>query len=155
MAEDFGKKIGQFGQDIWKKTTDAVGTISKSAEISNKTRELKVVYTDIGEQFFIKHPDQVLREFPKLAVRAKALEAEIDELNTSILEQRGSKKCVKCGMQIVVQAAFCPMCGTAQPKLEQGSAADPEIVDHWICPSCKEQMGIDDIFCSSCGTKRP
>ncbi len=155
MAEDFGKKIGRFGQDIWKKTTDAVGTISKSAEISNKTRELKVIYADIGEQFYVKHPDQVLREFPKLAERARALEAEIDELNTSILEQRGSKKCVKCGVQIAGQAVFCPMCGAAQPKLELEATAGSEIVDHWICPSCREQMGIDDIFCSSCGSKRP
>ena len=48
MAEDFGKKIEKFGQEIWKKTTDVVGSISKSAEVANKERDLKQVYADIG-----------------------------------------------------------------------------------------------------------
>lgn len=155
MAEDFGKKIERFGQDIWKKTTDAVGAISKSAEVSNKTRELKTVYANIGEQYCAKHAEQAAAEFIELTERAKVLEGEIAELEAQILEQRGSKKCVECGEQIAFGAAFCSNCGATQPKPEPDPEEEPEVVDGWVCPACGHQMGSADAFCSACGVKRP
>ena len=86
MAEDFGKKIERFGQDVWKKTTEAVGTIGKSAEAANKTREQKAVYAEIGKQFCEKHPSQANDEFPELAQHALDLAREIDELEAQIME---------------------------------------------------------------------
>jgi len=161
MAEDFGKKIEQFGQDIWKKTTDAVGAISKSAEVANRTRELKAVYATIGEQFCEKHPLQAIDEFKDLAQRAKDLESEIAKLEAQILEQRGSKKCVSCGEQIPFGSAFCSKCGAAQPKTEPDPQPEPEstdeaeVVDGWVCPVCGVHMGSADSFCAACGAKRP
>lgn len=159
MAEDFGKKIERFGQDIWKKTTDAVGSIGKSAESANKTRELKGVYADIGRQFCEKHPAQAADEFAELAAQAKELEAEIAVLETQILEQRGSKKCVSCGEQIPYAAAFCSKCGAAQPKIEPEPEPEPaveaQVVDEWTCSACGAKMDSSDAFCTACGAKRP
>lgn len=155
MAEDFGKKIEKFGQDIWKKTTDAVGSIGKSAEVSNKRRDLRTVYAEIGQQFIQKHPGQARDEFADLTQRASDLEKEIVELEAQILEQRGSKKCVECGEQIPSAAAFCSMCGAPQPKQETEPAAEAEVVDGWKCPACGQEMGSADTYCSACGTKRP
>ena len=155
MAEDFGKKIEKFGQEIWKKTTDVVGSISKSAEVANKERDLKQVYANIGKQFIQKHPVQATDEFSELTKRASDLEQEIEELQAQILEQRGSKKCTTCGEQIPYAAAFCSKCGAEQPKQESEPAVEPEVVDGWTCPACGQSMGSADTFCTTCGAKRP
>ncbi|MBA4348204.1 MAG: hypothetical protein C0413_05090 [Clostridiales bacterium] len=155
MTEDFGKKIEKFGQDIWKKTTGAVESISKSAEVVNKRRELKAVYADIGQLFTKKHPAQANDEFGDLTQNATSLEKEIADLEAQILEQRGSKKCVECGEQIPYAAAFCSKCGAPQPKQEPEPAEEAEVVDGWVCPACGQEMGSTDTFCSSCGVKRP
>ena len=155
MAEDFGRKIEKFGQDIWKKTTDVVDSIGKSADVSGKRRDLRTVYADIGQQFIQKHPGQAMDEFGELTRRASDLEKEIAELEAQILEQRGSKKCVECGEKIPYAAAFCSKCGAPQPKQEQEPAEEAEVVDGWKCPACGQEMGSADTFCSSCGVKRP
>ena len=154
MAEDFGKKIEKFGQDIWKKTTDAVGSISKSADVANKRHELKAVYSDIGQQFTKKHSAQANDEFGSLTQIAANLEKEIADLEAQILEQRGSKKCVECGEQIPYAAGFCSKCGAPQPKQEAEPAEEPEVVDGWLCRACGQEMGSADSFCSACGAKR-
>lgn len=155
MAEDFGKKIEKFGQEIWKKTTDVVDSISKSADVSSKRRDLRTVYADIGQQFIQKHPGQARDEFGELTLRASDLEKEIAELEAQILEQRGSKKCVECGEKIPYAAAFCSKCGAPQPKQEAEPAEEAEVVDGWKCPACGQSMGSADTFCTTCGAKRP
>jgi ribosomal protein L40E len=159
MAEELGKKIERFGQDVWKKTTDVVGAIGKSAEVANKKRELKAVYSDIGQTFLAKHPAQAADDSPDLTERAKALETEIADLEAQILEQRGSKKCVSCGEMIPFEAAFCSKCGAAQPKAEPEPESEPtveaEVIDSWICPACGAKLGSTDAFCTVCGVKRP
>ena len=163
MAEELGKKIERFGQDVWKKTTDVVGAIGKSAEVANKKRELKYVYSDIGQKFFETHPAQAADESPDLAERAKTLTAEIADQEAQILEQRGSKKCVSCGEMIPFAAAFCSKCGAAQPKnesepepaTEAEPTVDAEVIDSWICPVCSATLGSTDAFCTVCGAKRP
>ena len=155
MAEDLGKKIERFGQNIWKKTTDTVGVIGKSAELANKTRDLKAVYADIGKQFCEKHPGQAADEFQDLAAQAKTLEAEISGLEAEILEQRGEKKCVSCGEEIPAAASFCSKCGAVQPKVEAEPAAEGEVVDEWVCPVCGVKNSSANETCVACGVKRP
>ena len=155
MAEDFGKKIERFGQDIWKKTTDAVDAIGKSAESANKSRELKTVYADIGKQFCEKNPAQAEKEFGDLFRQANMLEAQIAALEAQILAQRGAKKCAACGEEIPLAAPFCSACGAAQPKVEQEPASEGEVVDEWICPLCGVKNASSSETCVACGAKRP
>lgn len=155
MAEDFGKKIERFGQDVWKKTTDAVGTIGKSAEAANKKRELNGIYADIGKRFCEKHPAQATDEFADLTAQAIELEAQIAQLEAQILAQRGVKKCAECGAEIPLAAPFCSACGAAQPKLEQDPATEGEVLDEWICPVCGVKNGSASETCVACGAKRP
>ncbi len=155
MAEDFGKKIERFGQDIWKKTTDAVGAIGKSAEVANKTRDLKAVYAEIGKQFVENHPAQAADEFADLSAQAKQLQQEIADLEAQILEQRGTKKCVACGEELPYMSSFCSKCGAAQPKVESEPAAEGEVVDEWICPICSVKNDSSRETCVACGASRP
>jgi len=156
MAEDFGKKVERFGQDVWKKTTDTFGVIGKNAEIASKSRELRTVYAEIGRQYCSKHAQETGNEFPELCAQAYEMATEISDLETQVLKQRGLRKCTSCGESISKIAAFCPHCGAQQPKEEP--AADEAESDEpagWTCPNCNASMGPDDQYCSSCGTKRP
>ncbi len=156
MPDDFGKKIERFGQEVWKKTSDAVGAIGKSAESANKKHELKTFYADIGEQFCKKHPAQAAEEFPEPYRRIAELESEIAALEEQILEQRGVRKCVSCGEQIPSGASFCSKCGTEQPAVdpEPEPAEEGEVVTEWPCPACGVTNDSDAKYCVACGAKR-
>lgn len=155
MADDFGKKIERFGQDIWKKTSDAVGAIGKSAESANKKHEVKTVYADIGEAFCKKHPAQAREEFTDLFDRAQSLEKEIAALEDQILEQRGQRKCASCGEEIALDVSFCPKCGAVQPAVKTEPAAEGEVVSDWVCPTCGVKNSSTSEYCVACGVKRP
>ncbi len=157
MAEDFGKKVERFGQDVWKKTTDTFGVIGKNAEIASKSRELRAVYAEIGRQYCSKHAQETDNEFPDLCKQAYEMATEISALEEQVLRQRGLKKCVSCCESIPIKAAYCPHCGAQQPEEEAASEedADTVVLDDWTCPNCGAKMAADDQFCSSCGTKRP
>jgi len=155
MAEDFGKKVEKFGQDVWKKTTDAFGVIGKQSEIASKSHDLREVYAEIGRQFCEKHSSAAESEFPDLCANALQLMQEISDLEEQVLVARGRRKCANCGDSIPKTAAYCPHCGTEQPKEETPDPEDPPKADYWVCPNCGASLDIDDLYCSSCGTKRP
>jgi len=154
MSDDFGKKIERFGQDIWKKTSGAVGAIGKSAESANKKHELRTVYADIGEAFCKKHPAQARDEFAELYDSVTTLETEIAELEEQILQQRGQRKCVSCGEEIPSEAGFCPKCGAAQPAVKEEPAEEADVVSDWVCPTCGVKNDSEANFCVACGAKR-
>ena len=156
MADDFGKKVEQFGQDIWKKTTDVFNVISKNTEIAGKQRELRMVYAEIGKLYCAKHGAEAGNEFHEQCERALAMAKEIEELEQEVLQHRGRRKCEKCGESIPSDVAFCPHCGAAQPKVEpEAPEADAaEVIDSWICPVCGAKMDEDDQYCTTCGAKR-
>jgi RNA polymerase subunit RPABC4/transcription elongation factor Spt4 len=155
MAEDFGKKVEKFGQDVWKKTTDTFGVIGKQSEIASKTHELRDVYAEIGRQFCEKYSSEAETQFPDLCADALSLMQQISDLEAQVLEQRGRKKCVKCGESISKTVAFCPHCGAEQPKEDQTKEQSAPEADRWACPNCGATLDQDDLYCSSCGTRRP
>ncbi len=156
MADDFGKKVERFGQGVWKKTQDTFGVIGKNSEISSKSRDLRMVYAEIGRQYCDKHAAETDNEFAELTTRAQQMAEEIAELEAQVLAQKGCRKCVSCGESIPAASAFCPHCGAAQPKEEPPVVEESFVSDNgWICPNCGERADGADLFCSSCGTKRP
>ncbi|MEN6594201.1 MAG: zinc ribbon domain-containing protein [Clostridiaceae bacterium] len=157
MAEDFGKKVEQFGQDIWKKTTDVFNVLSKNTEIAGKQRELRLAYAEIGKLYCEKHGSESGSEFPEQCERALAMKKEIEELEQEVLQHCGRRKCTKCGELIDSAVAFCPHCGAAQPKEEpvEDPVEEAEVINSWICPVCGAKMDEDVQFCTVCGAKRP
>ena len=158
MAEDFGKKVEQFGQDIWKKTTDVFNVLSKNTEIAGKQRELRLVYAEIGKLYCEKHGEESGNEFSEQCERALAMKKEIEELEQEVLQHRGRRKCAKCGELIDSAVAFCPHCGAPQPKEEpeeEKPIEEAEVINSWICPVCGAKMDEDDQYCTVCGAKRP
>jgi hypothetical protein len=127
MADDFGKKVERFGQDVWKKPTDtvstigkktseAVGVIGKNADIAGKHHDLTEIYTEIGKQLVEAHAAEAGSLFPEQFEKVRQLKCEIDDLESQLLQQKGCRKCASCGEAIPLTVAFCPKCGAPQPK---------------------------------------
>lgn len=53
-------------------------------------------------------------------------------------ENKNSKKCVKCGMEISARSKHCPECGALQSA---------------VCPKCGEVISSGAKFCHNCGEK--
>lgn len=156
MAEDIGKKVERFGQDLWKKTQGVFGSVSKNTEIAAKKRELSKLYEEIGRQYCALHAAEAENEFPALCEKVAGFLREIDALEAELLTQKGNKKCVSCGFVIDADAQFCPSCGVKQPEPEPEPEPEPaaEAPAGWICPACHASMEESALFCSVCGAKR-
>lgn len=151
MADkDFGKKIGDFGQNIWKKTQGAVDSISIKNDIGTAKRELAQVYAELGSAFCKQTPDKAEKAFPQLYGEAMALEAEIVRLQEKLQRAKGIRKCPDCGETVPQGAAYCAKCGARVPELEP----EPEPEEDPVCRACGEPLEEDAAFCSKCGEKR-
>jgi len=151
MADkDFGKKIGDFGQNIWKKAQGAVDSVSLKNDIGTAKRELALVYTEIGSSFCKQMPDKAEKAFPQLYGEAMALEAELVRLEEKRQRIKGIRKCPDCGETVPQGAAYCAKCGARVPELEP----EPEPEEDPVCKACGEPLEEGDAFCSSCGEKR-
>ncbi len=156
MAEDLGKRIGAFGQNVWKKAQGAVSIVTLNSDIAAKTRELTDLYADIGKAYCIQHPEDAVTAFPELCNHAFALANEISQLQEQVLLEKGLLKCQACGAMVPAPAAFCPTCGAAMPKPEpqpEPEPAEPEPNPN-ACPNCGADMEPEDVYCASCGAKR-
>lgn len=156
MADDFGKKVERFGQDIWKKTSDAFGVISKSTEIAGKQREMRLVYAEIGKKYFELHANAPEEAFSELFETARAKADELKKLEEQLLQYKGYRRCAVCGETISASVAYCPRCGAEQPKDEPSYETEPdEDADaDWICPRCGIDNDMENLFCVACGEKR-
>lgn len=152
MAEDFGKKVERFGQDIWKKTSDAFGVIGKSTEVASKRRELRLAYADIGSKYYELHAGDADAALADLVALAKVKADELRQLEEQLLQYKGYRKCISCGEAISVSVAYCPHCGAQQPKEEP--AEEPEADADWTCPRCGAVTDADSLYCVACGEKR-
>ena len=147
MADDFGKKVGDFGRNVWGKAQDAVDVVSLKNEINTKNRELNRIYAEIGEEYCRQQHSAAKKSYPVLTEKTEALEKEIDQLRDKIQRRKGIKKCPGCGEMILLRAAFCNKCGTRVP--------DPDPEDHdQLCRKCGKLLDDEDVFCSYCGSKR-
>jgi len=148
MAEnEFGKKVGDFGRNVWGKAQDVVDIATLKNDIHARNRELSVIYAEIGEAYCKQQSAAARKSFPELYEEANALESEIDRLQEKVQRRKGVKKCPGCGEMILVRAAYCNKCGTKVP--------DPETEgDDQLCRNCGASLDDEDVFCSCCGTKR-
>lgn len=155
MADDFGKKVERFGQDIWKKTSDAFGVISKSTEIAGKQREMRQIYAEIGRKYFELHTSAPEDALADLFAAAKTKADELAALEEQLLQYKGHRRCAACGETISASVAYCPRCGAEQPKEEPVEEPEPDEEADWICPRCGVVNDTDNLFCVACGEKRP
>ena len=153
MADDFGKRVEAFGQNIWQKAQKTIDIVGINNDIGAKERRLTQLYAEIGEAYCKAHLEDAQTEFPALCEEAFALTREIDSLQASVLRIKGYRECPACHAMADDTAAYCPSCGTAMPEPapEPAPAQEP---DEARCKQCGEKLDSDDKFCPNCGEKR-
>jgi uncharacterized membrane protein YdbT with pleckstrin-like domain len=60
---------------------------------------------------------------------------------------RARKRCQECDSHIATLSAFCPECGTSQPRLDRPESG--------VCRECDGPVADGDDFCRWCGTETP
>lgn len=152
MAEDLGKRIGAFGQNVWKKAQGAVNIVAMNNDIAAKTRALTELYAKIGEAYCCAHREMAAGTFPELSSQAFALAEEIAGLEELVQLEKGLLKCPACGAMAPASAAFCPACGAAMPEPAPKTPDREPLPER--CDACGAAMETEDVFCSACGRKR-
>lgn len=148
---DFGKKIEDFGQNIWKKAQSAVDVVSINNDISTKSRELSQIYAELGAAYCKQCGEDAQKTFPQLYGEAQQLAAEIDALQEKLQRKKGVKKCPGCGALAPLGTAYCSQCGTRVPEPEPEPAPAPDAA---ACKACGAPMDDGDSFCARCGAKK-
>ena len=124
------------------------------------------VHTDRGyEQFRLEevpNPVAVAREISEVANAHRVAEQsdaragrELGETVEASTSAGGSaaptasarKRCRECDSHIDALSAFCPDCGTSQPRPDGERSA--------VCGQCHEDIADGDSFCRHCGTETP
>lgn len=162
MADEFGKKVEAFGQNIWQKAQKTIDIVGINNDIGIKERRLAQLYADIGEAYCKAHLSDAQAEFPDLCGEAFALTKEIASLQASILRIKGFRECPACHRTVDGDAAYCPRCGVAMPAPEPPEEPDepdepdepaPEEPDDPHCGQCGAELDGDAHFCHNCGAK--
>lgn len=78
----------------------------------------------------------------------KQIEEEITVLEKRKLAVQGLRKCEKCGNVLVLDSAFCNMCGEKLEALFVPTEQNPR-----ICGKCGTPYDEDTLFCTACGNK--
>lgn len=154
MADDFGKKLTDFGKSVWEKAQDTVDIVGMNSDIASKNCQLTDLYAQIGKAFCVKNPDMARQEFPDLTEKALELAREITALEEKVLLKKGNRKCPSCGAMAPAAAAFCPSCGGAMPVVEEAPEPEPEKKPPRFCKGCGGLLEENDVFCPACGAKQ-
>jgi membrane protein YdbS with pleckstrin-like domain len=124
------------------------------------------VYTERGYEGFtleeVPDPVAVAREINETANAHRVAEHRDSRAKTDRGETVGAsmatgepaapaasvrKRCRECDSRIDALAAFCPDCGTSQPR--------PDRPESGVCRQCDGPVADGDAFCRYCGTERP
>ena len=160
MADEFGKKMEAFGQNIWQKAQRTIDIVNINNDIGVKERRLTELYAKIGEAYCKAHLADAQTEFPEFCEDAFALTREIASLKASVMRIKGYCECPACHAMVDADAAYCPNCGTAMPEPEPEPVPEPEhepeaeSENDTRCKQCDAEMDEDDHFCHNCGAKR-
>lgn len=114
--------LNKVGTSISDKSKSAVKKAKEMTEISSLHSQINAqediidkLCLEIGKKVYEKRasfPDSELEE--KYTAVSNAYR-EIERLKTDIILVKGAKRCPHCGVEVSLDFAFCPECGTAVP----------------------------------------
>lgn len=117
--------LSRFSSTISNKSKDVAKKAKELAEISNLNSQIDLqeeiidkLCLEIGKTVYEKRdlfPDSALAEKYTAVTNAYA---EIARLHSAIITAKGAKQCPGCGIEVALDNAFCPSCGTAVPAPE-------------------------------------
>lgn len=169
---EFMKKVTEISKMVGKTATDTYNTVADKSgkfiadtklklSISDKETDIEKVFEDIGRTVYdsYKSGEDVGKVFTKECKKIDKMKKEIDEMNKTILYNKGLRTCEKCGEVIPTESTFCANCGQKQKpiKIKEESKEEKEVVEEKIvekvCPQCGLVCQAGSKFCTKCGYK--
>ncbi len=119
---DFFSKVGSTisskSKDVAKKAKELAEVSSLNGQINTQEDIINRLCLEIGKNVYERRdvfPDNALAE--KYTAVSNAY-AEIERLKSAIISVKGAKQCPSCGVEVVLDAVFCPACGASVPNPE-------------------------------------
>lgn len=170
---EFMKKVTEISKIVGKTATDTYNTVAdKSGKfiadtklklaISDKEADIEKTFEDMGRTVYdlYKSGEDVGKVFTKECKNIDKMKKEIEEMNKTILYNKGLRSCDKCGEVIATDATFCANCGQKQKpvkikevkKEKEQEGVKEKVVDK-VCPQCGLVCAAETKFCTKCGYK--
>lgn len=152
--EDLGKKISQTSQGVLQKTKDSAEILKLNGMVSDETKKINGLYTEIGKKYFEIHSDSPEEALESLVSQVKDSQKKIDDYAEQVKKLKGVTKCLNCGGDVQYGSPFCTNCGARltvpEAEVEVAPAVDPNAK---ICAKCGKAVNGDSAFCIFCGAK--
>lgn len=144
--DEIGKKVSEAGQKTIQKTKELSDTTRLNAMISDEEKKINNNYFQIGKLYVLNYKDNYEESFAGMLSAINESELKISEYRKQIQNIKGVQHCVKCGAEVLRNAAFCSSCGAAMPKMQAMNT------DNFIkCQNCGATVKKGMRFCTACG----
>lgn len=123
-----GTSISDKSKSAVKKAREMTEISSLHSQISAQEDIVNRLCLEIGKKVYEKResfPDSELEE--KYTAVSNAY-GEIERLKTDIILVKGAKRCPHCGIEVSLDFAFCPECGTAVPEPQPRPAVENIVI---------------------------
>lgn len=169
---EFMEKVNKISKIVGKTATDTYNTVADKSgklitdaklkiSISDKETDIEKIYEEIGKTVYdlYKSGEEVGKAFTKECKKIDKMKKEIDEMNKTILYNKGLRTCEKCGEVISTESTFCGNCGQKQKpvKIKVESKEEKEVEEEKlvekVCPQCGLVCAAGSKFCTKCGYK--
>lgn len=148
--EQLGKRLTDAGQNVAEQSKNIASVTLLNREISDREKKISQLYLNIGQLYYEEHKGDSTAEYQEIIGEINALYAEIVQNREQIKQIKGVVKCLKCGADVPLNAAFCNACGT---KMERAGSVSETNGAQRHCPVCHAVVSTGDAFCSNCGAK--
>ena len=142
--KEFTDTLAAKSSEVAQKAKDMADVASLNSQIKTEKEAINNAYLSIGETVYQEQKDSENSPFDDQIQSIKRRLAKIAELEKSISEIKGTKKCPFCGETIGILAEICPKCKQELPEEEI-------VAVERVCPACGEPVAEDDTVCVKCG----
>lgn len=146
----FWDNLGQRATVTTAKAMQRAKDMTDIAKLNNMITEeenrINNNYYQIGKLYVTKHPDDYDEEFAGMIASINESNNKIKNYKDQMQDIKGVVRCMKCGSEVPVGAAFCVSCGAPIPKVQ--TPGNDNMVK---CESCGSMVQKGMRFCTACG----
>lgn len=143
--DNIGKSISRTSQSFISKAGDLADASKLNAQISDEEEKVQKLYIEMGERYYRSHKDDENSELSLLCQSVSNCLGKIEALKVQLSSIKKVKTCPKCGAECSSSTAYCSVCGTELPKIEDKPVK--------YCSKCGKSIAVDAAFCPFCGNK--
>ena len=155
FLENLGKRVGEAAQAAAKKSGELVEVTKLNVNINSEEDKIHKLYTQIGKSIFERYSASGIAEdeVKEFCEAVKVHEQNIKALRDKILEVKGSKQCIGCGVDMEKTQIFCSKCGAKNDTAPAAAEEPAQQAAATTCPACGATLTAGSAFCTNCGAK--